>query len=250
MTVSNPTNCEGNGRCRQGGLFQAMENTQYDIYLEIGQKKLFAAAVEWPGWCRSGRDEASAMQALLEAGPRYARLLHGTNLAFTASLSTENFRIIERVEGNATTDFGAPDKLIARDSQPFGPGELERVQTLLQAYWQAFDAVVETAVGKELRKGPRGGGRDLMGIVAHVMGADASYLRTLGWKFVEVKGENIKQSLTRLRKEILNGLDAAAVDLLPDKGPRGGKRWPPHYFIRRSAWHVIDHTWEIEDRIV
>ena len=103
--------------------------------------------------------------------------------------------------------------------------------------------MVETAVGKELRKGPRGGGRDLMGIVAHVMGADASYLRTLGWKFVEVKGENIKQSLTRLRKEILNGLDAAAVDLLPDKGP-------PHYFIRRSAWHVIDHTWEIEDRIV
>ena len=227
-----------------------MENAQYNIYLELGQKKVFAAAIDWPGWCRNGRDEASAMQALLDAGPRYARLLHGTDLAFDAPKSTEAFHIIERVEGNATTDFGAPDKIIASDSEPFGPSELERAKTLLNAYWRAFDAVVETAVGKELRKGPRGGGRDLDGIVEHVMGADASYLRTLGWKFAEVKGEDSEQKLARLRQEILNGLAAAAAGQLPKKGPRGGKRWPPRYFIRRSAWHVIDHIWEIEDRIV
>ena len=225
------------------------ENAHHNIYLEIGQKKVFATAVNWPGWCRSGRDEASAMQALLDAGPRYARLLRGTNLAFDAPKSSDAFYIIERVAGNATTDFGAPDKLITSDGDPFGPGELERSITLLNAYWRAFDAVVETAVNQELRKGPRGGGRDLGGIVEHVLGADAGYLRILGRKFAENKGEDWAQKLARLRQEIVNGLAVAAAGDLPQKGPRGGKRWPPRYFIRRSAWHVIDHIWEIEDRI-
>ena len=72
-----------------------MENTQHDIYLEIGWKNVFATAVHWPGWCRSGRDEASAMQALLEAGPRYARLLPGINLAFNPPQSVETFHIID-----------------------------------------------------------------------------------------------------------------------------------------------------------
>ena len=221
-----------------------------DIVLEMGQKKVFAAAVAWPGWCRSGRDEASAMQALLDAGPRYAHLLHETSLAFNVPQSIEAFHITERVPGNDTTDFGAPDKLIASDSEPFGPSEFEHAGTLLKAFWQAFDVVVETAVNQELRKGPRGGGRDLAGIVEHVMGADAGYLRTLGWKFAENKGEDRAEKLARLRQEIVNGLAAAAAGQLPKKGPRGGKRWPPRYFIRRSAWHVIDHIWEIEDRIV
>lgn len=226
-----------------------IKNSQYNIYLELGQKKVFAAAVDWPGWCRHGRDEASAIQALLGAGPRYARLLHGSTLAFSAPKSTDAFQVIERVEGNATTDFGAPDIIISSDSESFGPGELDRAQTLLNAYWRAFDAVVETAVGRELRKGPRGGGRDLDGIVEHVMGADTSYLKTLGWKFTVVKEEDSAQKLARLRGEILNGLAAAVAGQLPEKGPRGGKRWPPRYFIRRSAWHVIDHIWEIEDRV-
>ncbi len=227
-----------------------MENAQHNIYLEIGRKKVFAAAIDWPGWCRHGRDEASAMQALLAAGPRYAHLLHRSDLAFNVPKSVAAFHLTERVEGSSTTDFGAPDRLIASDSESFTSGNLDRARTLLQAYWRAFDAVVETAVGKELRKGPRGGGRDLAGIVEHVMGAEASYLRTLGWKFTGKKGEDSEQKLVRLRQEILNGLEAAAAGELPETGPRGGKRWPPRYFVRRSAWHIIDHIWEIEDRIV
>jgi hypothetical protein len=221
-----------------------------DIYLEIGQKKVFAAAVDWPGWCRHGRDEAAAMQALLEAGPRYARMLQPAAVAFRVPGSAAAFHVVERVQGNATTDFGAPDMLISSDSEPIDATELKRLKTLLKAYWLAFDAAVATAVGQELRKGPRGGGRDLAGIIEHVMGADASYLRTLGWKFAEDKGEDTEQKLSRLREEILNGLETAAAGQLPEKGPRGGKRWPPRYFVRRLAWHVIDHTWEIEDRIV
>jgi hypothetical protein len=37
-------------------------------------------------------------------------------------------------------------------------------------------------MGKELRKGPRGGGRDPEKIMEHVLGAEASYFRQLGWK--------------------------------------------------------------------
>ena len=48
---------------------------QISIYLEIGQKKTFACAIDWPGWSRAGRDESSALQALLDSAPRYAQVL-------------------------------------------------------------------------------------------------------------------------------------------------------------------------------
>jgi len=31
------------------------------VYIESGAKKVFACAVDFPGWCRSGKDEASAL---------------------------------------------------------------------------------------------------------------------------------------------------------------------------------------------
>jgi hypothetical protein len=36
---------------------------------------------------------------------------------------------------------------------------------------------------------------------------------------------------------------------LAERGPRGGIRWPARYYVRRAAWHVLDHAWEIEDRL-
>jgi len=226
-----------------------MANKNHEIYLEIGEKKLFAAAVAWPGWCRHGRDEASALQALLAYGPRYARLLEGTALAFAAPEDVADFDIIERVPGTMTTDFGAPDQQIARDDAPFTADDLVRTKLLLDAYWDGLAAAVETAVGHKLRKGPRGGGREVEGIVDHVIGAQESYLRTLGWKFKQEKGADQAQKMAYLRTEMIEGLKASAAGELPETGPRGGKRWPPHYFVRRSAWHIIDHIWEIEDRL-
>ena len=48
-----------------------------EVFVESGKKRTFAGAVYWPGWCRAGRDEAGALRALVEYGPRYARVLHG-----------------------------------------------------------------------------------------------------------------------------------------------------------------------------
>jgi hypothetical protein len=128
--------------------------------------------------------------------------------------------------------------------------ELARLTAVLEGCWRAFDAAVAAAEGRELRRGPRGGGRDLEKIVDHVLGADGGYLSALGWKFKPEAAAKRDEALRDTRAAILAGLGAAARGELPAKGPRGGARWSPRYFVRRSAWHVLDHAWEIEDRII
>jgi hypothetical protein len=220
-----------------------------EVYLEIGKKKTFAGALDWPGWGRSGRDEASALQALFDYGPRYAKILP-KSLKFHRPTDVSEFKVIERLEGNTTTDFGAPDITPSVDTKPVDEAELKRLQTLLKAYWKAFDKAVQAASGKELRKGPRGGGRELEGIIQHVVGAEGGYLSRLAWKFKRGEAEDLKEELTRTRQAVLEGLTAAAHGETPTQGPRGGVIWTPRYFVRRLAWHVLDHLWEIEDRII
>src|SRR3989304_5376192 len=47
-------------------------SNRVEVYIEVGAKRTFAAAMDWPGWTRSGRDEAAALQALADYGPRFA----------------------------------------------------------------------------------------------------------------------------------------------------------------------------------
>jgi len=63
-------------------------NTTIDVYLEIGSKRTFAGVVEWPGWCRSGRDEQAALQALVDYARRYGRVAHAAGLRFQAPADT------------------------------------------------------------------------------------------------------------------------------------------------------------------
>ncbi len=219
-----------------------------DIYLEIGQKRTFAGAVDWPGWCRSGRDEESALQALLDYAPRYGRVLPAAETGFPAPRAVSSFVVIERLEGDATTDFGAPGGVPTADTRPVDSDELLRFQYILKACWQTFDACVRTAAGKTLRTGPRGGGRQLEGIVQHVLGADESYLGQVGWKIQKDHSIDLTQQLVQIRQAILDASRASARGEIPAKGPRGGIRWTTRYFVRRVAWHVLDHVWEIEDR--
>lgn len=228
----------------------AKSEEQHRIFLEVGKKKVFAGALDWPGWCRWGKGEEAALQALLEAGPRYARIVEGADVGFVAPESIEAFEVVERVEGNATTDFGATDAVLDSDDEAIDDKELQRLERILKANWAAFDAAVAQAEGKELQKGPRGGGRELEGIVNHVLEADRAYLRRLGWKVARAKGEDDRQMMERVREGTLEGLKAGVAGQLPEKGPRGGKRWLPRRFVRRLAWHELDHAWEIEDRII
>ncbi len=221
--------------------------TSFPIYLEVGQKRIFAGALDWPGWCRSGRDEESALQALIDYGPRYAKVLKTARLGFKAPADLSAFKIKDRLKGNPATDFGAPNFAPASDARKLDQVELKRQLAILKACWRALEAAERAATGKELRTGPRGGGRLLEGLLLHVTEADRSgYLSSMGWK---ASPEEYADSKTRW-KTIVAGLTASAAGEIPARGPRGGLRWSARYFIRRSAWHILDHVWELEDRIL
>lgn len=219
------------------------------VVLEIGRKKVFAVVIDWPGWCRQGRDEASALRALVTVAPRYAQIAQHAGLVFPLPENVASFTIVERLEGNATTDFGAPAIPLATDWAPIELQELDRTKALLTACWRALDEAVEMAEGRELQKGPRGGGRDVAKIVEHVVEAEEGYLRALGWKPETVKLEPVAQRKTRIRRQVFQGLEAATCGQIPREGPRGAQRWSPRFFVRRLAWHGVDHAWEIENRL-
>jgi len=219
-----------------------------NIYLEVGKRRTIAAALDWPGWCRLGRDQTEALGALLEHGPRYGRAIGSARLGFRAPQDISAFVVTEQLQGNATTDYGVPGLAPTGDARPLANDELRRLQMILKACWRAFDAAVEQAGGRTLRTGPRGGGRTLDGIVAHVVGAEQSYLSSLGGKVPRSDGAEASPDL--IRKTILTTLKIAARGEIEAYGPRGGKRWSPRYFVRRDAWHVLDHLWEIEDRLI
>ena len=219
------------------------------IFVEEGQKKIFAGAVDWPGWCRWGKHETAAFESLLVYGPRYAKVLAGSGLEFIPPEDAKQFEVVERHPGNATTDFGAPDAILEADRQPLSEPEYDQAQVVLKASWAAFDRALAQAEGNELSKGPRGGGRDADKILEHVFQADQVYLRRLAHSYKADEDQDLGSQLSPLRQVILEALQAGMNGEIPEQGPRGGKIWPIRYYLRRAVWHTLDHVWEIEDRI-
>jgi hypothetical protein len=219
-----------------------------DIYTEAGSKRVFTGALAWPGWCRSGKDEELALEALIAAAPRYAMVVKGIRPAFHVPKKADALRVVERLPGDATTDFGAPSVAPKADARSVDAKELARLKRLLEASWAAFDRAAERAAGTKLRTGPRGGGRTLTKVVGHVLGAESSYVRKLASKGPDVSERRARAMAPQVREVALEALTRAVTDGLPEAGPRGGKLWTPRYFVRRAAWHVLDHAWEIEDR--
>jgi hypothetical protein len=221
--------------------------TRIDVYLECGAKRTFAAGVDWPGWSRSGRNQAEALAAFLAYGPKYASILAGTRLGFVAPKDIAQLVVVERLRGNATTDFGAPGVPPTADlDRSCDEADVKRFGKILRAGWRALDQAVDAARGRKLAVGPRGGGRSLDAIVTHVIEADASYLTGVGWK--PPKADKPAEQLTATREAILVALEASATGKIPSRGPRGGVRWSARYFVRRVTWHAIAHAWEIERR--
>jgi hypothetical protein len=217
------------------------------VYLESGDKRVFAAALDWPGWARSGRSPDEALAALVAAGPRYAAAVRKVTPPFVAPKDPSELAIVHRLRGGSGTDFGVPGRWPEEDERPIGRAERERLAAILEGSWAAFDAAARAAQGIELRKGPRGGGRDLDRIVDHVREAEEAYVVQFGAKrWVIERGTG--DSTARRRAAILDVL-ATKASGKPLPEPSGvGKPWNARYFVRRTAWHVLDHAWEIEDR--
>lgn len=210
------------------------------IGIETTTRRTFASALDWPGWCRSGRDEAAALAALAAAADRYARVARAAGLAFAPG-GPADLAIAERLPGTATTAFGAPDAVFALDGRATDLPGAQRLGALVRAVWDELDRVVGLAPAA-LRRGPRGGGRDRDAIVAHVVGAEQAYARRIGLRLPGFDPD-AGGSIVALRAAIVETLAHAS-----DGGPIPGGRWPARYAARRIAWHALDHAWEIEER--
>ncbi len=222
---------------------------QVPVALEIGKTRIFASALDWPGWTRSGRDEAAALDALLAYGPRYQRAVRSARVSFHPPNNLDALVVTERLSGDATTDFGAPGVAPVADSAPVDLAELGRLQRILNACWQTFAEVVASASDRPLRKGPRGGGRTAWQIVDHVIESHYSYLRKIYWRESHEKTPDVPAMIEAVNHADEQALAFATSDEMPAAGPRGGALWSPRYFVRRAAWHILDHAWEIEDKL-
>jgi hypothetical protein len=217
------------------------------VYLECGAKRTFAGALDWPGWCRQGANESEALAALLAYGQRYGAILSRARLGFAAPEDLDQLAVVERLRGTPGTDFGVISVPPAVDhDRSIDHGEVKRLEKILRAGWRAFDETVKAARGRKLSTGPRGGGRSLQAIVSHVIEADTGYLGAVGWKAPKTASSSDRIAATR--EAILEALEASASGKVPAKGPRGGARWSARFFVRRIAWHVYGHAWEIERR--
>jgi hypothetical protein len=208
----------------------------HEVVLEIGRRRTFARALDWPGWCRAGGDEQGALDALEAVRPRYGLVTDRAGIAFPAR---DPILVVERLPGDGTTDFGAPGKVAEGDRRPLDAAAAVRQAELVAAAWAYFDDVVAKAP-LELRLGPRGGGRDRDAIAAHVREAEWSYARTIG---LRPPGPATAEVLLAQRTLILDVLGEPS-----DGGTLTAKGWPVRYAAARIAWHILDHAWEIEDR--
>ncbi len=214
-----------------------MANHHTAVVLEIGKRRVFASAVEWPGWCRPGRDEEAALEALSTYAPRYAVVADRASVRFAPATA---YDVVDRVSGDATTEFGAPGVIARTDLDPLTAAAARRQVALLRGAWDELDRVAVEAP-ETLRRGPRGGGRDRDAVVAHVLAAERSYARRIGVTYPEPAAGD-RDAIEGARAQIGAALAAARA------GEQPGRRWPPRYALRRIAWHVLDHVWEIEDK--
>jgi hypothetical protein len=201
------------------------------IYLEQGQKKVFASALDWPGWSRWARTDEAAIDELMAYAERYAEVAVRAAVRFPES---HGVVVVERVRGDATTDFGAPSVPAAVDAAPLAATVLARQVALVRASWELLDDVAASA-SETLRKGPRGGGRDRDAVVDHVREAERAYVRKLGVRWPPYRSV---ADVASMREEL--------TSVLLDGRAEGA--WPAAYAMRRIAWHVLDHAWEIQDK--
>ncbi len=206
---------------------------------EIGSKRTFASAIDWPGWCRAGKGQELALQALIDYAPRYAVVAKTAGVPFP--LGRWSFDDVDHLRGDATTEFGAPGAMSKLELKPMSKADVERMCTLVEATWKVFDSVVKKAPAS-LRKGPRGGGRDRDKIVEHVLGAETGYGSSFALKLKQPELGDTR-AIKALRAAWLEAFRAGA-----DGKPRREGGRSARYMARRIAWHAMDHAWEIEDR--
>ena len=219
--------------------------TQLRVTLETGPKgkKVVAVAPDWPGLERGAKTEEAAIERLQSYLPRYAQVakLAGMDAGFAATTTVD---IVEQYPGTGSTDFwGVSFAFSSIDRQDMASGELERELSLMRACWAFFDDV-RLRVSAEMQKGPRGGGRDRDHIVRHTLGAERDWAKMIG--VLTPDGAMLTDQGLKAHRDAY----CHAIRDYHSQGKVAGKmaKWPLRYLIRHTAYHTLDHAWEMEDK--
>ena len=224
-----------------------MANDANDIrvMLETGPKgkKVVAVAPDWPGLARGAKTGEAAIELLLSYVPRYAPVakLAGLEVEFATSTTGSAGDVVERYPGTGSTDFwGISFGFSTFDQQAVSSEELERELTLMRACWTFFDGV-RSRVSAELKRGPRGGGRDRDRIVRHVL------FNEQDWAPLDRPQEDQEAILTEEGLKAHREAYCNAIRELHSQN-KMARKWPLRYLIRHTAFHTLDHAWEMEDK--
>jgi hypothetical protein len=215
---------------------------QLRVTVEIGPKgkKVAAVVPDWPGLERGAKTEDAAIERLQSYLPRYAPVAKraGMDGEFAAITTLD---IVEQYPGTGSTDFwGISFAFSSIDKQAVSSEALERELTLMQACWAFFDDV-RFRVSAEMQKGPRGGGRDRDQIVRHTLANEMDWAGGLG--LPNLYSED-------LTDEVVSTHRAAYCNAIRAFHAEGkmARTWPLRYLIRHTAYHTMDHAWEMEDK--
>jgi hypothetical protein len=212
------------------------------VILEVGKKRrVVAGATDWPGLDRWGTSEEDAVEKLASYRPRYTGVAERARLGRDFAKEVET-TVIERVPGSSSTDFWGVAHVPSRiEAEVLSGPDLERRLRLLEACWAYFDKVAERVSG-ELRPGPRSAGRTHDQIVRHVLINEPEQFS----RKVEVRTPPDEvmttEGLVAHRRAYLEAIRAWNAEGKP------ARTWPIQFLIRRTAHHVMDHAWEMEDR--
>jgi hypothetical protein len=213
------------------------------VTLEVGPKgkKVVAVAPDWPGLERGAKTGEAAIERLQAYRPRYAKAakLAGMDAEYAASTTVD---VVEEYPGTGSTDFWAISFAFSSiDRQDMSREELDRELTLMQACWTYFDEV-RGRVSAEMEKGPRGGGRNRDTIVLHVLATEQEWANKVGVGTRQGARVTDDKGVQAFRRSY-----CAAIRAFHSEG-RIARTWPLRYLIRHTAYHTMDHAWEMEDK--
>jgi len=213
------------------------------VLLEIGTKgrRVVAAATEWPGLDRWGTNEEIALAKVETYLPRYAGVAERAGLA-DAFARQRTVDVIERYRGSSSTDFwGIAHVTSETEREVLSEADLERRLVVLQGCWVYFDGVV-ARVSDELRPSGRGGGRARGQIIRHTYGTEPNQFSRKVEVRTPVDVVLTPDGLAAHRQAYLEAIRAYNAE------GKAARTWSIQFLIRRTAHHVMDHAWELEDR--
>ena len=206
-------------------------------------KRSVAFARDWPGWSRGAKTADVAVETLESYRERYRPIADLAGMAGEFDTAGP-LEIVEDMVGAPSTDFWGISFLpSSTEHAQLERDEFDRGITVLRACWAFFDDVAAT-VSPEMRRGPRGGGRDRDRIIRHTIRTESEdFAKQVGLRIPE-EAALTPDGLRQHRESYVAALWAYNVGEVS----RRMRSWTLPFLIRHTAFHTLDHAWEMQDK--